>query len=92
MPYESATQKPYGAEMPKFLVENLTKQTISLGVEPWAGQVVLAPDGKVEFEYEDPAEVEFALLDDGPSVTVVSDRVKWSANGEERTYHAPREW
>ena len=43
--------------MPKILVENLSKRCIQLGIEPWADEEPLAPREKVEFEYEEPAEV-----------------------------------
>ena len=73
--------------MPKFFVENLTDKTIKLGIEPWADLEVLAPNGKAEFEYEEPAEVYFSLLnDDTASVSIVSDRIKVSANGGEKTF------
>lgn len=46
--------------MPKFLVENLTDKSVKLGIEPWADLEILAPNGRVEFEYQEPAEISFA--------------------------------
>jgi hypothetical protein len=81
-----------GTQMPKLLVENLTDAVISVGIEPWADSVVLAPDAKAEFDYDEPAEIAFSIMDDGPSVSIVSDRVHFSANGREKTYCPPENW
>lgn len=77
--------------MAKFLVQNLTKKSVSLGIEPWADVEVLAPNAKAEFDYDEPADVEFALLSDGSaSVSVVSNRVRVSANGGEKNFKPPK--
>jgi len=68
--------------MPKFLVHNGTDKVVKLVVEPWADVVTLAPEARTEFEYDEPAEVELSLLPEGGAfVSVMSDRLKYSANG-----------
>lgn len=73
--------------MPKFLVHNGTDKVVKLAVEPWADVVMLAPEGRAEFEYDEPAEVELGLLPEGEAVvSVMSDRLKYSANGREEEW------
>jgi hypothetical protein len=77
--------------MPKFLVENLSAKSVSLGIEPWADLEVLAPGARAEFEYEEPAEIAFSLQDnDEACVSIVSDRIKVVANGGEKTFIPPK--
>ena len=79
--------------MPKFLVENLTDKSVKLGIEPWADLEILAPNGRVEFEYQEPAEISFALTEDGgASVSLWSDRIKVTANGGEKIFKQPPGW
>jgi hypothetical protein len=79
--------------MPKFLVQNLTEQPLRVGIEPWADLEILAPGAKAEFDCEEPAEIEFAVLgDDRVSVSVVSDRIRVLANGGEKTFKPPNNW
>jgi hypothetical protein len=79
--------------MPKFLVVNLTERTVRLGIEPWAGLQVLAPKARVEFDYDEPAEIVFALDGDGgASVLIMSDRVRVSGNGEEKIFRPPQSY
>ena len=68
--------------MPKFLVQNGTDKLVKLAVEPWADVVMLAPKARADFEYDEPGEVEFGLRPEGGAVVwVMSDRLKYSANG-----------
>jgi hypothetical protein len=79
--------------MPKFLVQNLTKKSIKLGIEPVAELEILDPDGRAEFEYEEPAEVAFSVDEDGgATVAIVSARFKVSANGKEKVFELPDKW
>ena len=49
--------------------------------------VVLAPRERADFEYDEPGEVEFFLRPEGGAlVAVMSDRLKYSANGREETW------
>jgi hypothetical protein len=78
--------------MPKFVVDNLTDKTQYLSVEPWAHVEIMAPNGRVEFECDEPAEISFALKNDGGCVGISSWRVKISANGKETTYMPPESY
>jgi hypothetical protein len=79
--------------MPKFLVENLTDKPVKLGIEPWADLEILAPNGRVQFEYQEPAEISFALTEDGgASVSICSDRIEVTANGGEKIFKQPPGW
>jgi hypothetical protein len=76
--------------MPKFLVENLTDKAVKLAIEPWADLEILEPDGRAEFEYEEPAEIAFSLTQDGGAcVSIWSDLIKVLANGGEKTFVPP---
>jgi len=71
--------------MPKVLFQNLTDRPTSLGIEPWADAETLEPEKIAEIEYDEPAQVVFALMDDGrATVSVDSDRVLVTANGRTR--------
>ena len=71
--------------MPKFLVQNLTEKPVRLGIEPWAELEILAPDGRAEFEYDEPAEISFSFTDDGgASVGIISDRIKVTVDGTQK--------
>jgi hypothetical protein len=73
--------------MAKFFVENLSDKPLDLGIEPWADLEILAPDARAEFEYDEPAEFSFAILQDGSAVvSIVSEYIKVSANGGEKTF------
>jgi hypothetical protein len=77
--------------MAKFLVQNLTKKALHLGIEPWADVELLAPGAKAECDYDEPADVEFVHFGDGSaSVGVMSERVSVSANGCEKTFKSPK--
>ena len=79
--------------MPKILVENLSERCIRLGIEPWADEEPLAPREKVEFEYEEPAEVVISFLGtDEPAISISSNAVNISANGKQRTHQIPAPW
>lgn len=68
--------------MPKFLIHNGTDTVVKLAVEPWADVVILAPEARAEFEYDEPAEVALSLLPESEAaVSVMSDRLKYSASG-----------
>jgi hypothetical protein len=46
-----------------------------------------APRGHADFDYDEPGEVEFGLMPDGDAlVSVMSDRLKYSANGRGETW------
>jgi hypothetical protein len=71
--------------MPKFCVQNLTDKDVSIGIEPWADVEILKPRGKMEIDYDEPAELGFALLrDEKGTIDIVSGRVIVSANGKDR--------
>jgi hypothetical protein len=82
--------KTWESAMAKFLVQNLSSKNIKLNIEPWADLEVLAPKGKAVFEYIEPAEIEFFVLDDNKAgVTVISDHIKVLTNGGEKTFRPP---
>ena len=62
----------------------MTDATVEIGIEPWADSVILRPDEKVEFHYEEPADVGFALLERGAGIDLVSENIKVVVRGEER--------
>ena len=71
--------------MPKVLFQNLTDRPTSLGIEPWADVETIEPNKMAEFEYDEPAEVVFALMSDGSvTVSLDSDRIVMTANGRSR--------
>jgi hypothetical protein len=73
--------------MPKVCIVNGTDKAVKLAIEPWADVVVLAPREQADFEYDEPGDVEFCLRPDGgAAVSVMSDRLKYSANGREETW------
>jgi hypothetical protein len=79
--------------MAKFSVQNLTGKSIKLGIEPVAELEILDPDGKAEFEYEEPAEVAFSIDEDGgATVAIVSARFKVSSNGKQKVFELPDKW
>jgi hypothetical protein len=69
--------------MPKFTFQNMTKARVSLAIEPWALEEFVAPDAVVEFDYDQPARIEFALFDAGPFVSIMSNRIVISAEDRE---------
>jgi hypothetical protein len=70
-----------------FFVDNLSDKPLELAIEPWADLEILAPDARAEFEYEEPAELSFAIMQDGSAVvSIVSEYIKVSANGGEKTF------
>ena len=79
--------------MPKFLVENLTDKPVDLSIEPWADLEILAPNERVEFEYQEPAEISFAFTENGGgSVSISSDRIKVIANRSVKLFRQPPGW
>ncbi|WP_057859125.1 hypothetical protein [Bradyrhizobium lablabi] len=76
--------------MRKFLVENLSDQSVNLGIEPWADLEILAPGGRVVFEYEEheePAGIEFSIMGNGRVVVgIVSDLIKITGNNGEKIF------
>jgi hypothetical protein len=79
--------------MPKILVENLSERCIRLGIEPWADEEPLAPREKVEFEYDEPAEVVVSFLGtDEPAISISSNAVSISVKGKRRTHRMPAAW
>jgi hypothetical protein len=72
--------------MPKFLVRNHSGKDLSLGIEPCAEVEVLRPNARAEFEYEEPAHLEFVVMEDGKAnVTIVGGTVVVTANGHQKT-------
>jgi hypothetical protein len=79
--------------MPKIMIENLSERCIRLGIEPWADEEPLAPREKIEFEYEEPAEVVVSFLGtDEPSISISSNAINISAKGKQRAYQMPAAW
>jgi hypothetical protein len=73
--------------MPKFFVKNSTDKAVDLVIEPWADVTVLTPNGRVDFEYDEPGEVDFLLQPGGGAVVfVASARLKYSANGRNEAW------
>src|SRR5262249_38716585 len=69
----------------KFTFTNLQKETVSLAIEPWAMAEEVPPDGQVIFEVADqpPPEIDFALVDGHPSLSVISSVVRFRAEGQD---------
>ena len=79
--------------MTKFLVQNLTDRPVKLGIEPWADLEILAPKGRADFEYQEPAELGVALMKDGVlTVSILSDHIRVTANGSEKIFMPPPGW
>ena len=78
--------------MQKFLVLNLTVNSMALGIEPWADEEILEPDSRAEFEYEEPAEISFSLVEGGAIVSIMSDYIKVSTKGGQKTFKPPQGW
>jgi hypothetical protein len=79
--------------MPKFFVENLTDRPLKVAIEPWADLEVLAPKSRADFEYQEPGNVEFSVVEGGGvCVGIMSDLIKVTANGGEKTFKPPRGW
>lgn len=73
--------------MPKLLIENLSTQPRQVGIEPWADVEVLPPDGRFEIEYDEPADLALAFMDQSiASISIVSERVVVVGAQETRTY------
>jgi hypothetical protein len=76
--------------MPQFLVQNLSDKVVKLGIEPWARSETLMPEGRVVFEYIEPAEIAFAIMNDQkPTVSIVSEWIRVSAGGREKIFRPP---
>ena len=78
--------------MPKFLVQNLSDRPVRLAIEPWADLEVMAPNGKAEFEYDEPADIVFGVSNDGAFVDIFSAHIKVTANGGEKIFTPPESW
>ena len=73
--------------MPKFLVENLQDAALAVGIEPWADSELLAPRERVEFEYDEPAEISFSVMGNNRvCVGIVSDRIRITSNRGEKLF------
>jgi hypothetical protein len=61
--------------MPTIVFDNLSKESVTLVVEPWAMAEPVLPNGKAFVEYDDPnAEISFAILEDGaPCIGIMAD-------------------
>jgi hypothetical protein len=76
--------------MPKFLVENLSTRLVTVGIEPWADADELQPNERVEFEYTEPADVAFSVLDQNTvGVSIMSDSVGVCSVKGRRLYEMP---
>jgi hypothetical protein len=78
--------------MGKFVVQNLSGRSVRLAIEPWADLEIVEPKGRVLFEHEDdeePAEISFAVTDDGICVGIMSDLVKVIGSSGEKTFRNP---
>jgi hypothetical protein len=77
--------------MPQFLVQNLSNKVVKLGIEPWADSETLMPEERVVFEYLEPADIAFSIMNDlqKPTVSVVSEWIRISAGGREKIFRLP---
>ena len=79
--------------MSKFAIDNSTDKSLKLVIESWADLEILAPKGRAEFEYSEPADLLFALRQDGAIVVeIMSDNIKVTANGGEKSFKPPGGW
>jgi len=51
--------------MARFIVSNQSDKAVDLAIEPWADVETMEPLGKVMFEYDELAHVEFSVVEDG---------------------------
>ena len=75
--------------MTKITFRNQFADGVELVIEPWATSADVGPGEIVEFEVSDapPAEIEFAMLDDGrPYVFVLSESVRIRGAGIEQDF------
>jgi hypothetical protein len=71
----------------KFLVQNLSEQPVRVNTEPWADQEILAPEGRMIFEYEEPAEVALVISKNNRVVVdIASDLLIIKGPSGERFY------
>ena len=78
--------------MGKFIVQNLSDRSVKLAIEPWADMEIMEPKAKVLFEhddYEEPAEIQFAITGDGILVGIMSDLVKITGSSGEKIFRNP---
>lgn len=79
-----------GNGMRKFYVQNLSDRSVRIAIEPWADLEIVAPRGKVLFEYEErdePAEIGFAIMsDERVVVDIVSDLIKITGGDGEKIF------
>ena len=79
--------------MARLYLQNLMDKDADFAIEPWADLVTLKPDESAYVEYDEPAEIGFALMADRSACLVIgSDRIKLIAPDGERTIvaSAPR--
>lgn len=75
--------------MPQFTVRNSRPTSIEVVIEPWAHVERLEPKAEVLFDYDEPAEVSIAAEENGDLFVVVSgERIRWVANGHEKSFGA----
>ena len=79
--------------MRKVVVQNLSDRPLNVAIEPWADHEIVPPDGRITFEYleyDEPAEIEFAVRQDGSVIAVVfSDIVKVAGPSGEKLFKHP---
>jgi hypothetical protein len=71
----------------KFLVDNSSEQSVRVLTEPWADQEILAPEGRMTFEYEEPADIAIVIAKNNlVYVDVASDHLIIKGPCGERFY------
>ena len=76
--------------MPQFVVRNDRPAPIDVVIEPWAGVETLPPRTEILFDYDEPADVSITAEGNGDLFVCISGkRIRWIANGDEKTFGAP---
>lgn len=78
--------------MPKFVVQNLTGQQQRIAIEPWADVETLDPRDQASFDYDEPATIEFALVEgrtSAVSLWIWTDRITIAGKQGTRIWNMP---
>ena len=70
-----------------FTFDNRLPKTVTVAVEPWAQVVQLDPQSRISIDYDEPAEFDVTLEEDGSVVIGVStSRLRITAPGFDETF------
>lgn len=73
--------------MPTFVFDNLQPRTLEVAIEPWAQLLRLETRGRIAIDYDEPAELDVTLKEDGSvCIGIATERLRITAPGFDHSF------